>query len=143
MKGFLKWFKKEAKMKRWMLLIIIGIVLACYGMMILLTGEQLNFIDLAKIVISFVIGFTLVIIGNIFMQRRTLELLVQETDTRDEAKSGNVKSLIFNKKVYDEGPNIVVIGGGSGLDSVLKGLKNYTSNITAIVTVSDYGIRSK
>ena len=140
MKGFFKWFKKEAKMKRWMLLIIIGILLACYGMIILLTGEQLGFVDLAKIIISFVIGFTLVIIGNIFMQRRTLELLVQETDTRDEAKTGNVKSLIFNKKVYDEGPNIVVIGGGSGLDSVLKGLKNYTNNITAIVTVSDYGI---
>ena len=139
MKGFFKWFKREAKMKRWMLLIIIGILLACYGMVILLTGEQLGFADLAKIVASFVIGFTLVIIGNIFMQRRTLELLVQETDTRDEAKTGNVKSLIFNKKVYDEGPNIVVIGGGSGLDSVLKGLKNYTSNITAIVTVSDYG----
>lgn len=139
MKGFFKWFKKESKMKRWMLLILIGIVLTCYAMTILLTGKQLEFLDLAKIILSFVIGFTLVIVGNIFMQRRTLELLVQETDTRDEAKSGNVKSLIFNKKVYDEGPNIVVIGGGSGLDSVLKGLKNYTSNITAIVTVSDYG----
>lgn len=142
MKGFLKWFKREAKMKRWMLLIIIGILLACYGMVLLLTGKQLGFLDLVKIIVSFVIGFTLVIIGNIFMQRRTLELLVQETDTRDEAKAGNVKSLIFNKKVYDEGPNIVVIGGGSGLDSVLKGLKNYTSNITAIVTVSDYGTQA-
>ena len=71
--------------------------------------------------------------------KRTLELFVQETDARDEAKDGNVKSLIFNKKVYNEGPNIVVIGGGAGLDSVLKGLKNYTSNITAIVTISDYG----
>lgn len=142
MKGFLKWFKKESKMKRWMLLIIIGILLTCYAMAILLTGKQLEFSDLAKIIVCFVIGFTLVIIGNIFMQRRTLELLVQETDTRDEAKTGNVKSLIFNKKVYDEGPNIVVIGGGSGLDSVLKGLKNYTNNITAIVTVSDYGARN-
>ena len=142
MKGFFKWFKNESKMKRWMLLIIIGVILTCYAMAILLTGKQLEFSDLVKIIISFVIGFTLVIIGNIFMQRRTLELLVQETDTRDEAKKGNVKSLIFNKKVYDEGPNIVVIGGGSGLDSVLKGLKNYTSNITAIVTVSDYGTRS-
>lgn len=139
MKGFFKWFKREAKMKRWMLLIIIGIFLACYGMVFLLTGKQLGFGDITKIIVSFVAGFTLVIIGNIFMQRRTLELLVQETDTRDEAKEGQVKSLIFNKKVYDEGPNIVVIGGGSGLDSVLKGLKNYTSNLTAIVTVSDYG----
>lgn len=139
MKGFFKWFKKEAKMKRWMLTILIGIVLACYGMAKLLIGKELDIGDIVKIVASFVAGFTLVIVGNIFMQKRTLELLVQETDTRDEAKTGNVKSLIFNKKVYDEGPNIVVIGGGSGLDSVLKGLKNYTSNITAIVTVSDYG----
>lgn len=139
MKGFFKWFKKEAKMKRWMLTILVGIVLACYGMAKLLIGKELDIGDIVKIVASFVAGFTLVIVGNIFMQKRTLELLVQETDTRDEAKTGNVKSLIFNKKVYDEGPNIVVIGGGSGLDSVLKGLKNYTSNITAIVTVSDYG----
>ena len=139
MKGFFSWFKNSSKMKRWMLIIIIGILLACYGMTKLLTGKQLEFKDLAKIIVSFVVGFSLVIIGNIFMQRRTLELLVQDTDNREEAKEGKVKSLIFNKKVYDEGPNIVVIGGGTGLASVLKGLKNYTSNITAIVTVSDYG----
>lgn len=139
MKGFFKWFTNGAKMKRWMLIIIIGIVLSCYGMTLLLTSKQLGFMELSKIIISFVIGFTLVIVGNIFMQRRTLELLVQKTDTREKAKTANVKSLIFNKKVYEEGPNIVVIGGGSGLDSVLKGLKNYTNNITAIATVSDYG----
>lgn len=139
MKGFLKWFNNGAKMKRWMLLILIGIFLVAYGMVILLTGKELAMIDIFKIIGSFVIGFMMVIIGNVFMQRRTLELLVQETDSRDEAKEGQVKSLIFNKKVYDEGPNIVVIGGGSGLDSVLKGLKKYTNNLTAIVTVSDYG----
>ena len=51
----------------------------------------------------------------------------------------NIKSLIFNKKVYHQGPNIVVIGGGTGLNTVLTGLKKYTDNLTAIVTVSDYG----
>lgn len=139
MKGFFKWFSNESKMKRWILLILVGIILACYGMVNLIIGKELNFGDVFKIIISFVIGFTFVIIGIIFMQRRTLELFVQSTDTREEAKDGNVKSLIFNRKVYDEGPNIVVIGGGTGLDSVLRGLKNYTNNITAIVTVSDYG----
>ena len=139
MKGFFKWFTNSAKMKRWMVIIILGIILACYGMSKILTETQLNFGEIIKILFSFVIGFLLVIIGNIFMQKRTLELLVQDTDVREEAKEGQVKSLIFNKKVYDEGPNIVVIGGGSGLVSVLKGLKKYTSNITAIVTVSDYG----
>ena len=60
--------------------------------------------------------------------------MVKETDKRD-----NVKSLIYNKKVYNQGPKIVVIGGGNGLNAVLRGLKTYTDNITAVVTVSDYG----
>jgi uncharacterized cofD-like protein len=139
MKGFFKWFKKGAKMKRWLLLILVGVLLASYGMLNLLIGNELNFKDIAKIVITFIVGFTFIILGIIYIQKRTLELFVRETDNRNITKEGDVKSLIFNKKVYDEGPNIVVIGGGAGLDSVLKGLKNYTNNLTAIVTVSDYG----
>ena len=139
MKGFFKWFNRGSKMKRWLLLIIIGILLASFGMVNLLKDERHSLSDLPVIILSFVAGFTFVVVGIVFIQKRTLELFVQETDARDEAKDGQVKSLIFNKKVYDEGPNIVVIGGGAGLDSVLKGLKNYTNNITAIVTISDYG----
>ena len=37
------------------------------------------------------------------------------------------------------GPRIAVIGGGNGLSTMLRGLKNYTENITAIVTVADDG----
>ena len=44
------------------------------------------------------------------------------------------------KKPYSPGePNIVVIGGGTGLSTMLRGLKLYTSNLTAIVTVADDG----
>ena len=37
------------------------------------------------------------------------------------------------------GPRIAVIGGGNGLSTMLRGLKNYTGNITALVTVADAG----
>ena len=138
--GFLKWFKNSTKMKRWYLLILVGIALAVYGMVKLLTGTELQWHDLVVIIGSFVFGAVIVVISIIFIQKRTLELMVREADTREEvdAKS-NVSSLIFNRKVYNEGPKVVVIGGGSGLNTVLRGLKNYTSNITAIVTLSDYG----
>ena len=139
MKGFFRWLKNETKIKRWLITIVIGILMVSYAMTTLITSESLEFITVAKIIAIFVAGFAIIIMSIVFIQKRTLEILVQESDIRDEAKDGNVKSLIFNKKVYDEGPNIVVIGGGSGLDSVLKGLKKYTSNLTAIVTVSDYG----
>ena len=137
--GIMQWFKKGSKMKRWFFLILVGVVLISFGMINLLKDERHALSDLPLIIISFILGFVSVVIGIVYIQKRTLEIFVQETDARDEAKEGNVKSLIFNKKVYDEGPNIVVIGGGAGLDSVLKGLKNYTNNITAIVTISDYG----
>ena len=139
MKGFLRWFKSGAKMKRWVVIILIGVTLCCYGMMKILTGKELEFMELARIITVFVMGFVLLIVGIISIQKRTLELLVAESDKRNSPKDTDVKSLIFNKKVYNQGPNIVVIGGGTGLNSVLKGLKHYTDNITAIVTVSDYG----
>ncbi len=135
--GFFKWFTSKAKMKRWIFLILVGIILVGYGISTLLYFDTLGAIEILKIVGSFVIGFTTIIIGFVFMQKRTLELLVEESDTRKETQ--NVNTLIFNKKVYNQGPKIVVIGGGSGLNTVLRGLKNYTDNITAIVTVSDYG----
>ena len=135
--GFFKWFTSKAKMKRWMLVTLIGIILVGYGISTLLYFDTLGFKEILKIVCSFVLGFAMVISGFVFMQKRTLELLIEESDTRKETQ--NINTLIFNKKVYNQGPKIVVIGGGSGLNTVLRGLKNYTDNITAIVTVSDYG----
>ena len=140
MKGFFEWFKSSTKMKRWMFLILIGIILTCYGLSELLVMKELSFIEVGKIIAIFVLGFTCTIIGLVYTQKRTLELFVEASDSRMENKKNvNIKSLIFNKKIYDEGPNIVVIGGGSGLNTVLSGMKNYTNNITAIVTISDYG----
>ena len=139
MKGFFRWFKSNTKIKRWIFLIIVGIVLCCYGMAEVLTSNQMEFIDVAKIAAIFVVGFVLIIYSIIAIQRRTLEILVEDTDNRQTDKKANVKSLIFNKRVYNQGPKVVAIGGGTGLNAVLRGLKNYTDNITAIVTVSDYG----
>ena len=142
MKGFFKWFKSSTKIKRWILLMIIGIVLVCYGIAKVIVTNELTFGELAKIIVTFVLGFTFTIISIICIQKRTLEMLVEESDTRNIEDKGKMNSLIFNKKVYNQGPKVVVIGGGAGLNTVLRGLKNYTDNITAIVTVSDYGLNN-
>ena len=140
MNGFMQWFKASSKMKRWMFLILVGILLACYGLAKILVMKEISFIDVGEVVLIFVIGFVSIVLGLIFLNKRTLEVLIEATDERMENKNNvNVKSLIFNKTVYDKGPNIVVIGGGTGLNTVLTGLKNYTNNLTAIVTISDYG----
>ena len=134
MKGFFSWFKNGNKIKRWLFLIILSMVSICYAFSVILVTDTLDMKTIYKIIAFFVLGFIGIVIGLISIQKRSLEILVKRTDKRS-----NVKSLIYNKKVYDQGPKIVVIGGGNGLNTVLRGLKTYTQNITAIVTVSDYG----
>ncbi len=55
-----------------------------------------------------------------------------------EAKRG-VIDVYAKKEMLARGPKIVVLGGGTGLSTLLRGLKEYSSNITAIVTVTDDG----
>ena len=141
MRGFLEWFKPKSKMKRWMLLILIGIFLVSYGIAQILIMKELSLEDIIKTVVSFVVGFVCIILSIIGSNKRMLELIVESSDSRinDDNKNVNVKSLIFNKTIYEKGPKIVVIGGGSGLNAVLKGIKKYTNNVTGIIAVSDYG----
>ena len=140
MNGFMQWFKAGSKMKRWMFLILVGIILACYGLAKILVMKEISIGEVGEVILIFAIGFVAIVIGLVFLNKRTLEVLIESSDERMENKDNvNLKSLIFNKTVYDKGPNIVVIGGGTGLDTVLMGLKNYTNNVTAIVTISDYG----
>ena len=119
MKGFMQWFKSSSKMKRWMFLILIGIILACYGLAKILVMREISFQEVGQVVAIFVVGFIAIVLGLIFLNKRTLEILIEATDERMENKNNvNIKSLIFNKTVYDKGPNIVVIGGGTGLNTV-------------------------
>ena len=140
MKGVWHWLKSSSKMKRWIFLILIGIVLTCYGIAKILVQKEMEFIDAGKVIITFVVGFTCIVLGLIFLNKRNMELFIEATDDRMKHKKNvNVKSLIFDRKIYDKGPKIVAIGGGAGLNTVLTGMKRYTNNITAIVAVSEYG----
>jgi uncharacterized cofD-like protein len=47
--------------------------------------------------------------------------------------------VIYQKRFLSRGPKIAVIGGGTGLHMLLRGIKEHTSNITAVVTVADDG----
>ena len=140
MKGMAHWLKSSSKMKRWIFLILVGIILTCYGIAKILVQKEMEFIDAGKVVVIFVIGFTCIVLGLIFLNKRNMELFIEATDDRMKNKKNvNVKSLIFDKTIYDKGPKIVAIGGGAGLNTVLAGMKRYTDNITAIVAVSEYG----
>jgi len=80
----------------------------------------------------FFVGLLLIGIGQNRSINSIQKALVPEKDTF-------LVDALRVKSKLNRGPNIVAIGGGTGLSTLLKGLKNYSSNITAIVTVSDDG----
>jgi uncharacterized cofD-like protein len=56
-----------------------------------------------------------------------------------DGNPASIPEVIQNYRRRERGPHIVVIGGGHGQATVLRGLKAYTSNLTAVVTVADNG----
>ena len=140
MKGIMHWLKSSSKMKRWMFLILIGIILTCYGISDILVQKEMQFSEAGKVIVIFAIGFVCIVIGLVMLNKRNMELFIEATDDRMKNKKNvNVNSLIFDRTIYEKGPKVVVIGGGAGLNTVLTGMKRYTNNITAIVAVSEYG----
>ena len=125
-----KWLYPGMWVKRWILLSVFGIIMISMGfVMVLLEQSPQNKTYAAFIIIIGILG---VITGIKRIIRSFVTVLFP--DGRDE-----LVDRIYQKRVLDRGPRIVVIGGGTGLSTMLHGLKEYTSNITAIVTVSDDG----
>ena len=139
MKGFFSWFNSRTKIKRWILLILLGVVGVTYAIACIIQEKVLRPTEIVKITLAFIAGFTAIVIGIVYILKRVLEILIEANNTvTDKGKkaNANIKGLIFNKTMYNEGPKIVLIGGGTGLNTVIRGIKKYTNNITAIVTLS-------
>lgn len=60
-------------------------------------------------------------------------------DATEGSGRGGAVELYRRRQILAAGPKVVAIGGGTGLSTLLRGLKQHTSNVTAIVTVSDDG----
>jgi len=78
------------------------------------------------------LGIALMIYGFKRLMHSLITVLLPENE-------GRVVEAIYNVRHLQRGPKIVVIGGGTGLSTLLRGLKEYTTNLTAIVTVADDG----
>ena len=79
------------------------------------------------------VGSALVAIGAV----RVLRAVTEPLRAGDENQP--LVEVIYQKRFLARGPKVVAIGGGTGLSTFLRGMKEHTSNITAIVTVADDG----
>jgi len=144
-----RWLRPGMGVKRWLLLMLVGLtILATAGALLIrilfrevpadsIAGQlfelvSLNFLpDPLRPVVVIGIG------GGVFLYGlwRLLNVLLEPFPARREP----LVELVYQKRSLARGPRIVAIGGGTGQSTLLRGLKEVSSNITAVVTVADDG----
>ena len=130
--------KPGIKIKRWIFLGFIGVILSVVGFIKIFSqaGPNIGF----KVLYLFLslIGLLIIYIALSEFIRAFIALINNEK-IKITITDKNIEDLVDAKRVHVGGPKVVVIGGGTGLSTMLRGLKLYTNNITAIVTVGDDG----
>ena len=145
-KSTLAWLRPGMHVKRWLILLLIGIALISLGLAYLLRFlyADLNFPHIfyyltlqflsrpVRAVILGSLGIGLTIVALIGLNRSLLRPFVA-------AGQENVAERVYQHHRRRRGPKIVALGGGTGLSTLLRGLKEVSDNITAIVSVADDG----
>ena len=132
------WFRPGIRIKRWLGLGVVGIASISFGLSFMLREIYLS--PTEKILSFFLIVSGLVFIFlSVKYVVSTFFHAISSSGFRISLDSDRLSSLLYEKRILIKGPKIVAIGGGTGLSTMLRGLKVYSSNITAIVTVADDG----
>ena len=143
--GMIRWFYPGLGVKRWLILALAGALLLVNGLNRWLIAEGLhlhfnewidNLIDdlFSPAYLSWIFmvaGAALVYLGVRFWMSSLLRATMM-------GGSDRIVDTLMEMRLRN-GYKIVAIGGGTGLSTLLRGLKKYTTNLTAVVTMSDDG----
>ncbi len=146
--NFVKWFYFGMHIKRWLVLLLAGVAIMGLGFSYFLREVYVSYTFP-----GFVYYITLQFIpryvrGAIFLATSIAVILfaiwklnssLLSAFVRPGKRDESLVNIIYNYRYLRRGAKIVAIGGGTGLSTLLRGLKEYTGNLTAIVTVADDG----
>lgn len=150
MSGF-RWLTPGLKLKRWLVVFGLGMLLVIIGVALMLNYQWLSYFE--DLFLQFLYettgsynyttlatgGFITILVGIVLMTIGTKQVGSAVVRAIIPADTDKVGDYIFQNIRMAKGLKVVVIGGGTGLSTLLRGLKTHTSNLTAIVTVADDG----
>ena len=148
----MKWLYPGIGFKRWLFAFALGTICVSLGVALVFNYQYLDAIEEAifrfvytwqgsyDYMFTAIAGAGLFVVGSILMlvaMRRVIRAII--TALMPEGASARLVDLVYEKTRLSRGPTVAVIGGGHGLSVLLRGIKELTSNVTAIVTVADDG----
>lgn len=138
------WLIPGLNVKRWLFLIFLGSILIVLGFMILadirpiyMTMELIR--KAALVLPSNILAAIFILIGAAIFFKGWKKTTLSIMDMDSSKGNNSLLEKLYRRSKLNKGAKIVAIGGGTGLSMLLKGIKKYTNNITAVVTVGDDG----
>jgi uncharacterized cofD-like protein len=134
----LKWFQIFFRFKKWLIGGILGVLLLIASLLVLLKDAAIGPFQWGVSIALAVLGIygILICFRSIFIK---FVSVYSNGILKKPSKVSEIGDILYKRKILSSGPKVVTIGGGTGTSTLLRGLKNYTSNITAIITVADDG----
>jgi uncharacterized cofD-like protein len=143
--GVWRWLIPGLHVKRWLLLAVVGAAFFVNGLSRYLTDEgyTLRINEWVDSAVSdlFPPGYlpwTFMVVGAVLVAVGIWRWLHAIVTAVSPYPSERMIDAILERRL-ENGYRIVVVGGGTGLATMLRGLKKYTTNLTAVVTVNDDG----
>jgi uncharacterized cofD-like protein len=132
--------------KRWLGAVLVGLTVLALGVAILLIEVYRRFIlefpDIAALLgagLERELRGAIVITAGVVLTAFGLWKLMHSLVSPFVGRGDSVMEVLYTKRYLARGPRIVALGGGTGLSTLLRGLKAYSANITAVVAVADDG----
>lgn len=135
----IEWLRPGIKVKRWVFLGLFGLMLVIFGVLEIVRYQFTYTFVYNAFFIFLIASGSITLYISVISGMKSVIALINKGYLNVPINSKRLETMIYEKRLLVKGPKIVAIGGGTGLSTMLRGLKYYTSNITAIVTVSDDG----
>jgi len=146
---FLHWLYPGLGVKQWFAFLLSGIFLFLAGLAVTIGPEIMGLVEaffMREILVlavpffpSLAVGLLVMLLGAILAVYSFHRLTAAISKVFDPGGRVGPAWSLYRHRALERGPRIVAVGGGTGLPVLLRGVKEYTSNITAIVTVADDG----
>lgn len=142
--GFLKFFLPGLGVKRWLSLTLLSIVVVAFGIVCLLgkTGMRELYqaiFDRWPELMRPAVGGLVLLLGTLGVGFGLFKTVRSVLFAVSPHGGGSLGEALYQARVLKAAPRVVALGGGTGLSTLLRALKPYTANITAVVTVMDTG----
>ncbi len=138
----LRWLVPGLRIKRWIALAFLSmglvVVAALYAFGVDVAQALYRAVPLARWG-RYALTIAMIAVGLTGFSLSLVHLVRSVARALAPGVSDKASTLIYRRRILERGPKVVAVGGGTGLSTLLRGLKQMTSNITAVVTVMDDG----